>query len=102
MSTLDVVKEKMSEKLKLPPNYKVVFHNDDFTPMEFVMELLQRFFNKSQEVAFQLTMEVHQSGKSVVGVYRKDIAETKVEQASVLSKYMQHPLKITIEPEQQS
>ncbi len=84
-------------KPKLPPMYKVLLLNDDYTPMEFVVECLERFFNKSREQATQIMLKVHTEGVGVCGVYPQDIAETKMHQVLEFAGEHQHPLQCTIE-----
>jgi ATP-dependent Clp protease adaptor protein ClpS len=84
-------------KLKRPPMYKVVMHNDDYTPMEFVVEILQRFFSMDQEAATKTMLKVHNQGKAVCGVYSRDVAETKAEQVNQYSRENEHPLLCQIE-----
>jgi ATP-dependent Clp protease adaptor protein ClpS len=84
-------------KLKRPPLYKVVLHNDDYTPMEFVVLLLEKFFGMPREKATQVMLHVHTRGKGVCGVYTKDIAETKVVQVNEYSRQNQHPLLCAME-----
>ncbi|MEQ1488080.1 MAG: ATP-dependent Clp protease adapter ClpS [Methylotenera sp.] len=85
-------------KPKLPPMFKVLLLNDDYTPMEFVVECLERFFNKSREQATQIMLKVHTEGVGVCGVYPQDIAETKMNQVLSFAREMQHPLQCVIEP----
>lgn len=85
-------------KPKLPSMYKVLLINDDYTPMEFVVETIQRFFNKSREQATQIMLKVHTEGVGVCGVYPQDIAETKMNQVLNHAKELQHPLQCMIEP----
>ncbi len=85
-------------KPKLPPMYKVLLLNDDYTPMEFVVECLERFFNKTREQATQIMLKVHTEGAGVCGVYPQDIAETKMNQVLGLAQEHQHPLQCVIEP----
>jgi len=85
-------------KPKLPPMFKVLLLNDDYTPMEFVVECLERFFNKNREQATQIMLKVHTEGVGVCGVYPQDIAETKMNQVLTLAKEHQHPLQCVIEP----
>jgi ATP-dependent Clp protease adaptor protein ClpS len=95
-----LVKEpEQKQELKEPPKYAVVFINDDFTPMPFVVELLTKYFQHSEETATFIMLDVHEKGKGVAGIYSKDIAETKAVQCSVDAKENQHPLLVTIEPE---
>ncbi len=85
-------------KPKLPPMFKVLLLNDDYTPMEFVVETIQRFFNKTREQATQIMLKVHTEGMGVCGVYPQDIAETKMNQVLIHAKEAQHPLQCVIEP----
>ena len=85
-------------KPKLPDMYKVLLLNDDYTPMEFVVETIQRFFNKTREQATQIMLKVHTEGMGVCGVYPQDIAETKMQQVSIAAKEAQHPLQCIVEP----
>ncbi len=82
-----------------PPMYKVLLLNDDFTPMEFVVLVLERFFNMDHARAFDLMLEVHKKGLAVVGVFTHEIAETKVAQVMQLAREHQHPLQCTMERE---
>lgn len=84
-------------KTKKPPMYKVVILNDDYTPMEFVVHILQAFFNLTHEKAQNVMLNVHTKGKGVCGVYTRDVAETKVEQVNDYSRQNQHPLLCTME-----
>ncbi len=85
-------------KPKLPAMYKVLLLNDDYTPMEFVIEVIERFFNKDREQATQIMLKVHTEGVGVCGVYPQDIAETKMNQVLNLAKEYQHPLQCVVEP----
>ena len=84
-------------KLKRPRMYKVVLHNDDYTPMEFVVILLEQIFGMSREKATQVMLHVHTRGKGVCGVYTREIAETKVAQVNDYSRQNQHPLLCAME-----
>lgn len=84
-------------KLAKPKLYAVVLHNDDFTPMDFVVLILERFFHKSGDEAHHLMMKVHVEGKAAVGVYTYEVAETKVDQCMTLAAKFQHPLMVTAE-----
>ena len=84
-------------RLKPPPLYKVKLLNDDFTPMDFVVEVLEKFFNKTREQATKLMLQVHNEGSAVCGVYPLDLAETKVRQVTTLARDNQHPLQCVIE-----
>ena len=78
--------------------YKVLLLNDDYTPMEFVVETIERFFNKNREQATQIMLKVHTEGMGVCGVYSQDIAETKMKQVLTYAKESQHPLQCVTEP----
>lgn len=84
-------------KVKKPPLYKVVLLNDDFTPMDFVVEILQTFFNMNYEHATQVMLHVHTRGKGVCGVFSYEIAETKVIQVNEYSRSHEHPLQCDLE-----
>ena len=88
---------KSRSKTKKPSMYRVLMLNDDYTPMEFVIHVLEHFFNKSHEEATQVMLHVHQKGVGVCGVYTYEIAETKVNQTMDLAQQNQHPLQCTIE-----
>lgn len=82
---------------KLPSFYKVVILNDDFTPREYVVHILQRFFKKNEQEATHLMLQVHHKGSGVAGVYSYEIAETKAFQVNEYSKQHKYPLKCTVE-----
>lgn len=84
-------------KLKRPPLYKVILLNDDYTPMDFVVEILETFFSMSREKATSIMLTVHIHGKAVCGVYTRDIAETKAAQVNEYAREHQHPLLCNIE-----
>jgi len=84
-------------KLKQPPLFKVVLINDDYTPMEFVVDILQRFFRLDRPNATRVMLEVHTHGRGVCGVFTHEIAETKVHQVSEFARENQHPLLCTME-----
>lgn len=86
-------------RTKKPSLYKVLLLNDDYTPMEFVVHVLERFFNKNREEATQIMLHVHQRGVGVCGVYTFEIAETKVAQTIDFARKHQHPLQCTMEKE---
>ena len=94
----DTVLKPEVAKPKLPPMFKVLLLNDDYTPMEFVVDCLQRFFNKNREQATQIMLKVHTEGVGVCGIYPQDIAETKMNQVLTLAKEHQHPLQCVIKP----
>jgi len=89
--------QEAKPKLKRPPLFKVLLLNDDFTPMEFVVQILEQFFGMSREKATQIMLHVHTRGRGVCGVYTYEIAETKVAQVNEFSRRHQHPLLCTME-----
>ncbi|MCA9619841.1 MAG: ATP-dependent Clp protease adapter ClpS [Myxococcales bacterium] len=86
------------KKTKKPRQYKVILHNDNYTTMEFVVLVLQKFFRKNETEATHIMLTVHHRGSGVAGVYAKDIAETKVEQVTTFAQDNGMPLKLTSEP----
>ncbi|MBK18100.1 MAG: ATP-dependent Clp protease adapter ClpS [Rhodospirillaceae bacterium] len=86
-------------KTRKPSMYKVIMLNDDYTPMEFVVLVLERFFSKSHEEAINIMLHVHQKGVGVCGVFTYEVAETKVTQVMDLAQQHQHPLQCTLEKE---
>ena len=86
-------------KTKRPSMYKVLMLNDDYTPMEFVVHVLERFFGKSREEATQIMLHVHRRGVGICGVYTYEVAETKVTQTVDYARKNQHPLQCTLEKE---
>lgn len=96
-SPLDIVVERAKPKLQQPPMYKVVMINDDYTPMEFVVQVLQTFFSHTREQAVQIMLQVHQSGRGVAGIFTAEIAETKVAQVNAYARKHQHPLLTVME-----
>ncbi|NIZ03400.1 ATP-dependent Clp protease adapter ClpS [Thalassospira lucentensis] len=90
---------KTRPKTKKPAMYKVLLLNDDYTPMEFVVHVLERFFEKGREEATAIMLQVHQKGVGVCGVFTYEIAETKVNQVMDLARQNQHPLQCTLEKE---
>jgi len=93
----DVAVQEAAPKLKRPPLYKVVLLNDDFTPMDFVIEVLMDFFAMSEEQATQVMLHVHTQGVGICGVFSKDVAETKVEIVNNYARENQHPLMCAME-----
>ena len=91
------VLEKRAAKVKPPRMYQVILCNDDFTPMEFVVVVLQKFFAMDRERATRIMLKVHTEGRGVCGVYPKDIATTKVEQVVSFAREHQHPLQCVME-----
>ena len=92
-----LVVEQAKPKLAKPPLYKVVLLNDDYTPMEFVVEVLQVFFKLDKEQATVVMLHVHRKGKGVCGVYTREIAETKVAQVTQFARESKHPLLCEME-----
>jgi len=90
---------KTRSKTKRPPLYKVMLLNDDYTPMEFVVYVLERFFGISHQQAVDIMLTVHNKGLAVVGVFSYEIAETKVTQVMELAQRNDHPLQCTMEKE---
>ena len=89
--------EEMKPKLKRPSRYRVVLLNDDYTPMEFVVEILESFFSMGREQATRVMLAVHTTGKGVCGIYTRDIAETKAALVNQYAKDNEHPLLCEIE-----
>lgn len=83
-------------RVQYPSKYNVIFHNDDFTPMEFVISLLVEVFDRSLEQAKQITVQIHESGQGIAGTYYHEVAEQKQQESVVLSRHNGHPLKITL------
>lgn len=90
---------KTRPQTKRPNLYRVLLLNDDYTPMEFVVHVLERFFSKSREEATQVMLHVHRRGVGVCGVYTYEVAETKVNQVTEFARRNQHPLRCTLEKE---
>jgi ATP-dependent Clp protease adaptor protein ClpS len=89
--------ERQAQKLKPPPMYKVLLLNDDYTPMEFVVAIIQEYFNKDRESATQIMLKVHRDGKATCGIFPKDIASTKVELVLTHARKAGHPLQCVME-----
>jgi ATP-dependent Clp protease adaptor protein ClpS len=89
--------EESRPRLKQPPLYRVILLNDDYTPMEFVVQVLQKVFGLDRNTATRIMLEVHTKGKGICGVYTYEIAETKVAQVTGLAQQYQHPLLCTME-----
>ncbi|MFC3108295.1 ATP-dependent Clp protease adapter ClpS [Undibacterium arcticum] len=89
--------ERQAQKLKPPSMYLVVLLNDDYTPMEFVVAIIQEYFNKDRETATQIMLMVHRDGKGACGVFPKDIASTKVELVLTHARKAGHPLQCVME-----
>ena len=86
-------------EVKRPPMYKVILLNDDYTPMEFVVHILEQFFSMDRPAATRVMLSVHTQGKGVCGTYTREVAETKVQQVNEYSRENQHPLLCTMEAE---
>jgi ATP-dependent Clp protease adaptor protein ClpS len=93
-----VVLERRTQKVQPPQMYQVVMLNDDYTPMEFVVVVIQEYFNKDLETATQIMLKIHLDGKGVCGVYTKDVAATKVDQVLEAAHKAGHPLQCLCEP----
>lgn len=94
-----VTESEAVTELKEPRKYKVVLINDDYTPMEFVVDVLKHFFHLSEELSTQLMLQVHVLGRAVCGIFTRDIAETKVVLVNEYARANQHPLLCSMEPE---
>ncbi len=97
-SNTSALVELEEPKLKKPPLYRVILLNDDYTPMEFVIYVLQTFFGYDKEKSTQIMLAVHTKGKGVCGIYTKEVAETKSNQINNFAKQNEHPLVSDIEP----
>lgn len=93
----EVVTDPAKLKLKRPPMYQVVLINDDYTPMDFVVEVLMQFFSLDEPTATQVMLNVHQKGKGICGIYTRDVAEAKVKQVNNYSKNCEFPLMCEME-----
>ena len=93
----DLAVEEVKPKLKPPKQYKVILNNDDYTPMEFVIQVLMTFFTMDHAKATRVMMSVHSKGKGICGTFSYEIAETKVDQVNEYSKINQHPLLCSME-----
>ena len=89
----------IKSKTKIPSLYRVLMMNDDYTPMEFVIEVLEKFFQKNREEATQIMLHVHQRGVGVCGIYAYDLAETKATQVMNYARKYEHPLQVQLEKE---
>ncbi|GAB3188960.1 ATP-dependent Clp protease adapter ClpS [Hydrogenophaga aquatica] len=93
-----VVLERKAQRVEPPKMFQVVLLNDDFTPMEFVVLVLQEYFNKDRETATQIMLKIHVEGRGVCGVFTRDVATTKVEQVLQAARHAGHPLQCLSEP----
>lgn len=87
------------QKTSVPKRYHVIFHNDDYTTMEYVVDVLRRFLHKTETEALHIMLTVHKKGKAIAGVYPRDVAETKVAEVMQDAREHGHPLLVTAEPE---
>ncbi|GGY90459.1 MULTISPECIES: ATP-dependent Clp protease adapter ClpS [Shewanella] len=94
---IEQLESGIEQELQPPPMYKVILNNDDYTPMDFVIEVLQLFFGKNEQEATNLMLMVHHQGKAVCGLYPFGIAETKVVQVNQFARQNQHPLLCSLE-----
>jgi ATP-dependent Clp protease adaptor protein ClpS len=92
-----LIVEEERPKLKRPSMYRVIMLNDDYTPMEFVVDVLERFFNLDRHSATRIMLEVHTRGRGICGTFTFDIAETRVAQVTEYARHHQHPLQCTME-----
>jgi ATP-dependent Clp protease adaptor protein ClpS len=92
-----VAKPKAKYKLKKPSNFAVILHNDDYTPMDFVVWVLIKIFNKTEDIAQNITKEVHTKGIGVAGVFHFEIAEQKATDAALAARQNEYPLQVTVE-----
>jgi len=97
--TVVVVEKKSKTSRKKPRLWKVILHNDDYTTMDFVLEVLASVFHHEQAAAFDLMMQVHERGACIAGVYTREVAETKVETVDRLARAAEYPFLATMEPE---
>jgi len=93
------IKLEINPKTKIPALYRVLMMNDDYTPMEFVIEVLEKFFQKNREAATEVMLHVHQRGVGVCGIYAYDLAETKAMQVMNYARKYEHPLQVQLEKE---
>lgn len=99
---LSPIREEQKQEISAPPLYACIVLNDDYTTMEFVVEVFQHIFGHQEEAAKQLTMDVHENGRAIAGVYAKDVAETKAVIVMNEAQRLGHPLRIEIEPQEES
>ncbi|MDB2386913.1 ATP-dependent Clp protease adapter ClpS [Shewanella sp.] len=97
VENVEHVEESIESVFKRPSMYKVILNNDDYTPMDFVIEVLQQFFRKDEAQATEIMLAIHHKGKGICGIYPYGIAETKVAQVNQFSKDNQHPLLCSLE-----
>jgi len=92
-----ITRTRTEKKVKQPPLYKVLLHNDDYTTMEFVVHVLQSVFNHEEALAMQIMLHVHRKGIGVAGVFPREVAETKIEQTHELARAHEYPLRCSME-----
>jgi ATP-dependent Clp protease adaptor protein ClpS len=97
-----LVLERRTQRTSPPPMHQVLLLNDDFTPMEFVVDVLQAFFSKDRQAATHIMLQVHMEGRGICGIYSKDIAQTKVDLVLDAARQAGHPLQCVHEPVQQT
>ncbi|RLV60074.1 ATP-dependent Clp protease adapter ClpS [Parashewanella curva] len=97
VGSIEELEESLETELRPPSMYQVVLNNDDYTPMDFVVDVLQLFFDKNTEQATEIMLAIHHKGKGICGVYTFDVAETKVMQVNQFSRENEHPLLCTLE-----
>lgn len=95
----DDIEVEERQKTEVPKRYKVIFHNDDYTTMEFVVEVLRRYFHKNETESVHIMLTVHRKGSAVAGIYPRDVAETKVSEVMHHARENGMPLLLTTEPE---
>lgn len=95
----DLMVAEPEAKTKRPPKYKVILLNDDYTPMDFVVMVLEQIFRRPHEEALNVMLEVHQKGAGLAGVYTRDVAETKVDLVTEYARINEYPLSCALEPE---
>ncbi|WOT06522.1 ATP-dependent Clp protease adapter ClpS [Shewanella youngdeokensis] len=95
--SIEHIEESVESEFKQPSMYKVILNNDDYTPMDFVIEILQLFFKKDEAQATEIMLAIHHKGKGICGVYPYGIAETKVAQVNQFARQNQHPLLCSLE-----
>lgn len=95
----DLMVAEPQTKTKRPPMYKVILLNDDYTPMDFVVMVLEQIFRKPHQEALNVMLEVHQKGAGLAGIYTRDVAETKVDQVIEYARINDYPLQCSLEPE---
>lgn len=96
---LVIDRERQEDEVKPPKKYHVLMLNDDFTPMDFVVEILMKFFGKGEQEAAMIMLDVHKKGKGIAGTYSKDVAETKSLVAIQYAQANEHPFRCEVEPE---